>query len=115
MIHPSPDQWPEIVEEFRSSGLQQKEFAAKHDLHLSTLQYWLYRASKRSRSKRLQLESKSSPKFLPIQVVASPAPKLARVGVEERLVEVALHNGIVLRFATGTDSRYLAELCSALG
>lgn len=115
MIHPGPDQWPEVIEEFRRSGLQQKEFAAKHDLHLSTLQYWLYRGSKKTQSKRLQFESKSSPKFLPIQVVASPAPKLARVAAEERLVEVALRSGVVLRFATGTDPRYLATLCAALG
>jgi hypothetical protein len=77
MIHPSPEQWTKLIEEFEKGGLQQKEFAAKHDLHLSTFQYWLYRGRHKARSKRLGIESKSSPKFLPIQVVASPAPKVA--------------------------------------
>jgi len=114
MKHPSPEQWLELVEEFRNSGLQQKEFAAKHDLHLSTLQYWMYRGSK-TRSRGVQIESKSSPKFLPIEVVASPAPKLARGANGQWIVEASLPGGVTLRFLTGTDTRYLAELFAALG
>ena len=114
MKHPSSEQWLALVEEFRDSGLQQKEFAAKHDLHLSTLQYWLYRGSK-TRSRPVQIVSKASPKFLPIEVVASPAPKLARVANGQSILEAALPGGVTLRFLIGTDTRYLAELVAALG
>jgi hypothetical protein len=113
MKHPSPEQWQELVEEFRSSGLQQKEFAAKHELHLSTLQYWLYRGSK-TRSKSLQITSKSSPKFFPIEVLASPAPTTAR-GLEGGWIEAWLKSGTAIRFPVGTDTRYLAQLLAALG
>lgn len=107
MRRPGPDEWQRLIEEYRQSGLQQKEFCAKHDLSLSTLQFWLYKRSKRSSG----LASKSTPAFLPIEVVASPAP-LARSG---EVVEAALRSGLVVRFVVGTDTRYLAELFAAIG
>jgi len=105
MKYPKPSEWPELIAEYRASGLQAKEFAAKHDLSMSTLNYWLYKNSKRSQSTQNRLQ-----RFLPIQVVGSAAPK-ARDGV----VEAALRSGLVVRFAVGTDPRYLAELFAAVG
>ncbi len=105
MRFPTRDEWMKLLAEYEESGLTQKEFVAKHDLSFGTFQYWLYRASKKSK-----LASNSSPKFLPIEVVASPAPK-ARAGV----LEAALPGGVLLRFVVGTDTRYLAELFAALG
>jgi hypothetical protein len=107
MRRPGPEEWQKLIEEFRASGLQQKEFCAKHDVSLGTFQFWLYRKAKRSSGS----ESKSAPTFLPVEVVASPAP-LARAG---ELIEVALRSGAVVRFSTGTDTRYIAELLAALG
>lgn len=95
-----------LLTEYEASGLEQKEFCAKHDVSLNTLQYWLYRKSKKSGS-----VSGSTTKFLPVTVVSSPAPK-ARVG---EVVELALRSGVVMRFVVGTDSRYVAELAAALG
>jgi len=103
MRRPRPAEWLKLIEEFRASGLPQEEFCARHDLSLSTLQFWLYQKSRRSR--------RSTPTFLPVEVVASPAPH-ARDG---ELVEVALRSGAVVRFSTGTDTRYIAELVVALG
>jgi hypothetical protein len=74
------------VAEFRASGMQMKEFAVKHDLPLSTFHYWLYKKSKAPKSSPSRVQ-----RFLPVQVVASPAPK-ARDGV----VEAALRTGLVL-------------------
>ena len=105
MKYPKPQEWEQLVEEYRKSGLQQKEFVAKHDVSLNRVRYWLYRGSK-----GLQIKSESSPKFLPVQVVASPALK-ARV--QPAIIEAAVR-GIVLRFTAGTDPRYLAELLAAL-
>jgi hypothetical protein len=108
MRFPSPEEWLQLVSEFQSSELTQKEFVAKHDVSLSTFQYWLYKKSKRAVVGLVN----SSPKFLPIEVVASAAPK-ARGPLT--LIEIALPRGLVLRFPAGIDVRYIAELCAALG
>lgn len=105
MRYPTPDEWLSLLEEFQDSELEQKEFAAKHDISLGTFRYWLYR-----RAKQVQLESKPRTKFLPVTVVASPAPK-----ARGEVIELALSSGVLVRFATGTDSRYVAELVAALG
>jgi hypothetical protein len=68
---PGPSEWATLLAEYKQSGLTQKEFVAKHDLALSTLQFWLYKQSKL----KFVFDSNSSPTFLPVQVVASPAPK----------------------------------------
>jgi hypothetical protein len=107
MRRPGPDEWLQLIEVFKQSGLQQKEFCAKHDVSLSTLQFWLYRKSKRTSGSA----SKSTPTFLPIEVVASPAPQARQAG----WVEAGLRSGLVVRFAVGTDTRYLAELLAAIG
>lgn len=95
-----------LVEEYRQSGLQQKEFCAKHNVSLSTLQFWLYRRSKRTSGS----ESGSRPAFLPLEVVASPAPQ-APVG---SLIEATTRSGVSVRFTVGTDPSYVAALLAAL-
>jgi hypothetical protein len=106
MRYPSPEEWPKLIAEFRESGLTQKEFVAKHDIPHSTFQYWLY-----VRGKRLSTDSKLSRKFLPMEVVASPALK-ARAAAG--LIEATLASGVVIRFGVGTDARYIAQLLSSL-
>ena len=107
MRRPGADEWIQLIEEYRGSGLQQKEFCAKHDLSINTLRFWLYKRSK----SRSESDSKPAPTFLPVEVVASPAPQ-ARAG---KIIEVALRSGALVRFSTGTDTRYLAELLAAIG
>ena len=109
MRRPGPDEWKQILADQPSSGLSQKEFCAKHDLSLSTFQYWLYRRSK--------LESKiganPSVKFLPLDVIASAASSTRPTGQDA--IELGLRSGTVVRVPVGTDVRYLAELLAALG
>ncbi|MDX2150542.1 MAG: hypothetical protein SFV54_07400 [Bryobacteraceae bacterium] len=50
MRRPGPDEWMKLVTEYEMSGLQQKDFCAKHDVSLNTLQYWLYKRTRRSGS-----------------------------------------------------------------
>ena len=94
--------------EFEQGQLTQKEFCDQQGVSLSTFQYWRYKRSK--------LESKfdvnSRGAFLPIEVVASPAPTARE---EAGKIEAALRSGVLLRFAAGTDTLYLAELLGALG
>lgn len=106
MRRPGPEEWRQLIAEFETSGLTQKEFAAEKDVSLSTMQYWLYKRAKLDSN----FDVKARPQFLPVEVVASAAP-LARPGT----IEVALRSGLTVRFAAGVDTRYLAELLAALG
>lgn len=103
---PGASEWEALLVEYRQSGLSQKEFVAKHDLSLSTFQFWLYKQSKR----KSVLDSNSSASFVPIEVVASAAPKARPASA----VEIALEGGPTIRFTVGTDPKYLAVLLRAL-
>lgn len=98
-----------MVAEFEASGLHQKEFVAKHALSLGTFQYWLYKKSMRASVRLSESEGNPRAAFLPVDVVASPAPQ-ARAGH----LKVALPRRL-LRFPLGADTVYLAHLLAALG
>src|SRR5688500_18052554 len=107
MRRPGHDEWVKLVSEYESSELSQKEFAAKHDVSIHTLRFWLYKTTKKKKS-----YSDSSQRFLPVEVVTVAAPKARQaVGV----IEAAVRGGIIVRFPVGTDTNYLAELLAALG
>lgn len=108
MRRPGPEGWKQLLAEFEQSGLTQKEFAAQKDVSLSTMQYWMYKRAKLAS----KIDVNSPPRFLPVEVVSSPAPK-ARAGDE--VLEAALRSGVIVRFCVGTDTRYLAELLAAIG
>ena len=110
MRRPGRDEWIELISEYESAPVPQKEFVAKHDVSLATFQFHLY---KKRRAKLPSRNSDSPPAFLPVEVVASPALK-ARRGHSDA-IEAMLRSGVVLRFAVGTDTRYLAELFAATG
>jgi hypothetical protein len=95
-----------LVAEFEQSGLQQKEFCAKHDLSVSAFQYWYYRKAK----KYSESAAKISESFLPFEVVGSAAP-VARPGAA---IEIALGGGVLVRLPVGTEPRYVGELLRAL-
>jgi len=103
---PGTEEWIALVSEFEQSGLQQKEFCAKHDLSIAAFQYWYYRKAK----KHSESAAKISKFFLPVEVVGSAAPEARRGSA----VEVALADGVVVRLPLGTDPRYLADLLRAL-
>ena len=104
-----PDEWTKLLAEYEASGLMQKEFAAKHDVSMNTLQYWLYKRGKRPSS-----DSGSLTKFLPVELVPSPALSArADAGLQVGVV-VELPTGIRLHVASSTPPRYVAELLAAL-
>jgi hypothetical protein len=103
---PGPAEWETLLAEYKQSGLTQKEFVAKHDVPLSSLQFWLYKQKKT----KSVLDSNSRAAFLPVQVVASPAPKARGSGA----VEVTLEDGLTIRIDVGTDPKYVALLVHAL-
>src|SRR4051812_31655382 len=100
------DQWQALIAEYEAGDLEQKEFSAKHEVSVGTLQYYLYKFRRETPIRN----SESRPAFLPVEVIASPATQ-SRGG----LIEAGVRSGIVIRFQIGTDTRYLAELFAAIG
>ena len=113
MRRPGPDEWNRLIAEYESSGLSHKDFIAKHDIAMGTFQFWLYRVRKSRKIRTSESESDSRPRFLPIEVVASPA--VTRAGGDVEFIELGLRSGTTVRFSVGTNVRYLAELFAALG
>ena len=87
--------WIETVRQYEQSGLTQKAFAEQQQMSVSTLQLWLAQ----SRRQHSQL--------LPVQVV-NAQPSFSA------FIELELRDGARLRFTTGTDTAYLAQLVRAL-
>lgn len=108
MRRPGHDEWVKLISEYESCGLQQKEFAAKHDVSINTFRFWLYKLKKEKKS-----HHDSSPRFLPVEVISVAAPKARQQGAA--LLEADLRSGLTVRFPVGTDTGYLAELLAALG
>jgi hypothetical protein len=106
MRRPGPEEWKQLVSEYEHDGLTQKEFCEKHDVSLSTFQYWRYKQAKTA--SKFDVNSRAA--FVPIEVVASPAPK-----APDGTVEASLRSGVTVRFPVGTDTQYVAELLAALG
>jgi hypothetical protein len=96
------DEWVKLIAEFEAGNLSQPEFAAQQQVSVYALRFWLY---------KFRLEAKQSTRFLPVSVEASAAPTARDAAMES--VEAMLPSGVVLRFAVGTDSRYLAQLFAA--
>lgn len=97
-----------LLTEYTTSGLSQKEFVEKYDLSFSTFQYWLYRRSKSVRS-----ESGSTARFLPVELVPSPALK-ARAEESSARIELELPSGVRVRLGADTSARFLGEVVAAL-
>ncbi|HET7549230.1 MAG TPA: hypothetical protein VFJ86_15790 [Usitatibacter sp.] len=92
-----------LVEQFAASGLSQRDFAEQRSVSVNTLQFWIY---------KLRRESKA-PRFVPVHVVASAAPKARRQ--DDHGVVVTTRSGHLLRFADGTDPKYIAAVVAELG
>ena len=86
--------WTKVISEFEQSGLSQKEFCARRGLVLGSFQSWLYRIRGERSGSSLALV-----RVEPAAPAATPLP-----------VEAALPSGVVLRFASSTDPRYVAAL-----
>lgn len=97
-----------LLTEYETSGLMQKEFAEKYDVSLNTLQYWLYKRSKRSGS-----ESGSTTKFLPVELVPSTALSARRETAQAGVI-VEMPTGVRIHVPSNAPARYVAELLAAL-
>jgi transposase-like protein len=90
-------QWQALVDEWRSSGANAKEFARRHGLSATSLYYW---SSVLSRAARAAM-----PKLLPVRVAA----QIARSSELELWVGPAR-----VRFDEATSPTYVGALARAL-
>lgn len=88
--------WAQIADGWKRSGESQRAYAARHEISLSTLQSWIYRQRRRSRSRMVEVRA------------SRPAPAL--VG----RAEIALPNGFAVRVDHGTDPAWTSSLVKAL-
>jgi hypothetical protein len=98
--------WTALIEELEGSELSQKEFADLHGLSVSAIRSWICRLRREERV--------AAPRMLPVRVVASTAPTARGPGDDDLLVEVSLSDGLLLRFRSGADLAYTAELIARL-
>jgi hypothetical protein len=96
--------WTTAINEFERSGLTQEVFATRRGVSVGTLRGWIY---------RLRRERKASVSLVPVRVVASTAPEARQPG--EQAIEVEVAGRVRMRFNTGTDVEYVAQLIQRLG
>ena len=100
--------WIRLVVELERSGLPHAEFATKHGVGLATLRSWLYRLRK-------ERAVAQAPSLLPVRVIASTAPTARWQREDGAAIEAELPSGVRLRFSSGVDPDYVAELVRRLG
>ena len=92
-------QWRQRIAQWQSSGLSVAAFCARHDLTTANFYAW-----------RRTLQRRVAPQtpFVPVQLVADPAPPPACP------LEVVLAAGRVVRVAPGFDAPTLRRLLAVL-
>jgi len=103
----SEQDWKTLIEEYKASGLTQRQFTAQRGVDFGKFQYQLYKAQQRTKEKVNR----------PVRMVPV---RLAKAAHEEpatgagTLIEVELNSGVIIRFPPETDCLYVAELVSTL-
>ncbi len=93
--------WRNLIEQFERSGKSGEEFAAERQISVGTLRAWIYRL-------KCEKEEETA-SILPVRVIGSRSPSASRREDNEAAVEV-----ILLRFASGAASEFIAEVVSRL-
>lgn len=84
--------WRRHVEAWRSSGLTQKQYSAKHGINALTLAHWSYLLKRRS--------SKPAQALVPVRVIGEAPPMMVELQ----------HGAWRIAVPVGTDPRWLAAL-----
>lgn|SRR5512135_583644 len=111
---PGTASWPNLIAQWRLSGLTQAEFCARRGISLSAFRSHLYKPSRRSGSPGSPSETNTNgtPLFLP--VVCSPAPQPIPVPPAASPIEVVLGDGLRVAVAPGFDPQTLRRVVDAL-
>ena len=111
---PGTPSWPNLIAQWRLSGLTQAVFCARRHIALPTFRYHLYKPNRRPGSPRALAgtNSAATPLFLP--VVCSPAPQLGLTPHAVSPIEIVLADGLRVAVAPGFDPQTLRRVVDAL-
>jgi lambda repressor-like predicted transcriptional regulator len=117
--HGSRDEhWADVVSQWRTSGLSQKEFCRRRDISDRALNNWLYKSPYRERVARI-LAARSqgkidaeTPRFLPVAVLSATPGTDSRVSCAT--IEVVLPSGSRIAVMPGFDAETLRRVVAAL-
>jgi len=114
ITNPGTASWPNLIAQWRLSGLTQAEFCTRRGLSLPTFRYHLYKPSHRCGppGSPRRATPNGTPLFLP--VVCSPAPKPGSVPPAGSPIEVVLGDGLRVAVAPGFDPQTLRRVVDAL-
>lgn len=90
------DYWHKLVRAYERSGQAQRPLCKQHGVSLGTFQHWLY---------PLRREDQAA-----VDSTALLQVELPQAATASQPLEAGLPGGVVLRFWTGTDPRYIAAL-----
>lgn len=124
--------WAELIDEWRQSGLSLPEFCRRHGLRRGTMQNWVYKpAFRRSaedarRGPRRRRDDPAAaggaetppgpPRFLPVTLIAEPAPAAAGPELEPDPdpIVLILDGRRRIAVAPGFDAETLRRLVDAV-
>ena len=111
----STHSWPNLIAQWRLSGLTQAAFCARRGISLPTFRYHLYKPRRRSGSPHPLATTDAAdntPLFLP--VVCSPASQPGLAPSSASPIEVILGDGLRIAVAPGFDPQTLRRVVDAL-
>ena len=93
------EEWRQIIEAWRASGLTQKVFAAQHHLTLHSLRWWAWnlggnqKTESTTRSKPLAQSSSDALQFLPVRIEERQPTSPLRIRVDGLPLTVEVEQG----------------------
>jgi hypothetical protein len=94
--------WRKLIEEYKASGLTQRQFTEQRGVDFGKFQYQLYKTQQAKKAKPVRMV----PVRLATAAREEPGPSA--------LIEVELNSGVIIRFPQETDCLYVAELVTTL-
>src|SRR5262245_57188615 len=107
--------WPNLIAQWRLSGLTQAEFCSRRGLSLPTFRYHLYKPSRGSGSPvpAREAATNGTPLFLPV-ICPSPPQRGGLLAPPSSAIEVLLSDGLRIAVTPGFDPQTLRRVVDAL-
>jgi transposase-like protein len=102
----TPEQWAELMRDFKLSGQSQRAFCAERGIGQSTLRYWRRRLEQRSGEAPVAVPQ--GPRLVPLELLEEHAPLTADSGVR------ILTGGVRIEVTRHFDAGVLRGVVAAL-